>query len=63
VAGVSKRKFRCLKGFSYGPNGKHAYKPGDEVTDLPAEYVGWMLDEGTIEPLGQAGTDDTKGGG
>lgn len=37
-----------LRGFSYGPNGEHAFEPGDTVSDLPAEYVGWMLAEGTI---------------
>lgn len=51
MAGVSKRTFQCLKGFSYGPDGKHAYQPGDTVEKLPAEYVGWMLEEGTIAPL------------
>ncbi len=48
MAGQSKRTFTVLRGFSYGPNGEHAFEPGDIVTNLPAEYVGWMLAEGTI---------------
>lgn len=61
MAGVSKRTFRCLRAFSYGPDGKHAYEPGDTVTSLPAEYVGWMLSDGVIvEDDGQG--DDKKGG-
>lgn len=56
MAGVSKRKFRCLRGFSYGPDGKYAFEPGDLVEALPAEYVGWMLAEGTITEV----TDDAE---
>jgi hypothetical protein len=48
MAGRSKRTFKVLRGFDYGINGAHQYEPGDIVTDLPAEFVGWMLAEGTI---------------
>lgn len=50
MAGTSKRKFKALRGFSYGLNGQYAYEPGDLVENLPAEYVAWMLEEGTIVP-------------
>lgn len=48
MAGASRRTFICQRGLSWGPNGEHAYEPGDVITDLPTEYVGWMLAEGTI---------------
>lgn len=49
MAGRSKRRFIVRRGFSYGPHGEHAHEPGDVVDDLPAEFAGWMLAEGTIE--------------
>lgn len=55
MAGVSKRTFRVLRGFDYGA-GAHQYEPGDVVSDLPAEFVGWMLAEGTIEEIAPART-------
>lgn len=51
MAGQSRRTFEVLRGFSYGPHGEHAYEPGDTVTDLPAEYVAWMVAEGTIREM------------
>lgn len=49
MAGTSRRKFKVLRAFDYGENGRHQHEVGDIVTDLPTEFVGWMLAEGTIE--------------
>lgn len=48
MAGASKRTFICQRGLSWGPNGEHAYEPGDAIRDLPAEYVGWMTEQGIV---------------
>jgi hypothetical protein len=51
MAGTSRRTFRALRPFSYGPNGRHAYEIGDLVHKLPTEYVGWMLEQGVLEEV------------
>lgn len=56
MAGRSKRTFICKRGLSWGARGEHAYEAGDTITDLPAEYVGWMLDQGVIEEAAPAST-------
>mgnify|MGYP001578848741 CR=1 FL=1 len=55
MAGQSKRTFRCLRGLSWGLHGEHAYEPDDLIRDLPAEYVGWMLDQAIIEEATTSG--------
>jgi hypothetical protein len=54
MAGTSRRTFTCKRGLSWGPHGEHNYEPGDTIRDLPAEYVGWMLDQGVIEEAAPA---------
>lgn len=54
MAGVSRRTFVCLRGISWGPNGCHAYEPGDLIRDLPSEYVPWMLEQGLVREAASA---------
>ncbi|HSW64403.1 MAG TPA: hypothetical protein VLH56_14010 [Dissulfurispiraceae bacterium] len=42
-------KYRVLAGMDYPPD-KRA-EPGDIVSDLPAKSVGWLLEQGYIEPV------------
>lgn len=51
MAGTSRRTFRALRGFSYGPNGRHAYEPGDLVHQLPTQYL-HLVDDGVLEEVG-----------
>lgn len=39
--------YRVLVGLNYPP-GRRA-EPGDVVTDIPAESVGWLVEAGIIE--------------
>ena len=42
-------KHRVLVGINYPPD-KRA-EPGEIVADLPAKSVGWLLEQGYIEPV------------
>jgi len=41
------QSYRVLRGINY-PGGR--VEPGDLVDDLPEGSVGWLLDDGAIEP-------------
>jgi hypothetical protein len=48
-------RYRALVGLNYGKANKRV-EPGEEVTDLPAGSLAWLLEQGAIEPVG--GKDD-----
>mgnify|MGYP006275719489 CR=1 FL=1 len=41
-------KFLCLVGLSYG---KKNCSPGDVCTDIPAQSIEWLLEQGAIKPV------------
>lgn len=47
----TKASYRALVGLSYtvGDKEKRA-EAGDVVADIPEESIGWLLDDGAIEP-------------
>lgn len=44
------QQYRVLTGLNYGPKGKRA-EPGDVVGDLPADSLGWLIEQGHVEPV------------
>ena len=45
-------KYRVLVGLNYRAKGRNRRaEPNDKVTDLPAESIGWLLEQGLIEPV------------
>lgn len=51
-AAPSTGSYRVLRGVNYPTGGGHEARaePGDTVTDLPEDAIGWLLDDGVIEP-------------
>jgi hypothetical protein len=47
--GMRMAKYRLLTGIDYPPNRRAEI--GDEVTDLPASAVEWLLESGAIEAV------------
>lgn len=48
---MSKRRYRVLTGLNYR---NRRADPGEVVDDIPARSVRWLLDQGHIEPAGEA---------
>lgn len=48
--GAKARAYEVLKGLSYYDN-KARGEVGDIVTDLPAESIPWLLEQGCIKPV------------
>lgn len=44
--------WRVKVGIDYPPDRRA--EPGDKVSDLPARSVGWLLEQGVIEPWEEA---------
>jgi hypothetical protein len=47
--GGGNKKFRVLRALSYYDNQARG-EVNDIVSDLPAESIGWLLEQGCIEP-------------
>jgi len=51
---VAAKRYRVLTGLNYPAKGREKRaEAGDVVTDLPADAVGWLTEQGHIEPEGQ----------
>lgn len=47
--GTKRKRYEVLKGLTYYNNHVRAEK-GEIVTDLPAESIPWLLEQGCIKP-------------
>jgi hypothetical protein len=50
--------YRALVGLSYGDDSR--VEAGDIVSDLPAESIAWLLEQGQIEPVKENNDGETR---
>lgn len=50
-------KFKVLVGINYPTKGgkEKRAEPGEVVSDIPAKSIGWLVEQGIIEPLPEGG--------